>query len=254
MQKTTNEEDANLNRKNQNRMVRKENESDVYQIDFAISFMAVLVIFFLIIPHNNREEDRVHTQIPYLSKDIKTLNFPLRTYRPIYDFKEVWVYYDHKLWRLNFKFIATRLMETDSDTVYYDFLDGSGSIEIKLPSVREQGNILPTQYVLTYRRDNNIRTSQRNQNGPSSLPDVVHDKIISLSEIFDQDGNMKKSITSFFKPPVLLFVGDRAPDEDLKYLLLALQNESISHEIDHSKWPFRYARHRHHFTLDQLYR
>ncbi len=195
-------------------------EQDVYLLDLAASMFAIMLLYLLVAAHQvtSAKQEEQSAAAGRSSKEPRTLDFQLSTWRPFNIVKETWILHQGVLAHLNYRAIAKHYLENGTEPLRFSpsradpslFL---GNVRIVPLSTRPGG--LPTEYRMEY---------QLGIEADIGL-DAVHDMSCRISGSNKSGGAAAKQRSPFdpasgckFIEPLTVHVFGQAGNDELHFL------------------------------------
>jgi hypothetical protein len=102
-----------------------EDDVGTSQLDIATSFLAIILLYFVIMVAFSVGTGRSHVDTTYVHEDPATIPVSLRTFRYVYPFQEVWLVQNARAARVHFPAIAERVATGEGNTIETAFADGT---------------------------------------------------------------------------------------------------------------------------------
>ncbi len=99
-------------------------DDGAYQVDLVVAFFSVLLVLFVVYSARAYSEITNTSRMTYHPADINTRPFGLRSFSPLYPYRDYWIVKDGQVARLDFARIAKRYSETNS-LAYENTIDGA---------------------------------------------------------------------------------------------------------------------------------
>ena len=215
--------------------------NDVYQMDFAFSIFATLLVYMLMLS-NIAVSVSGSVVSEYQTVDLPLTDLPLKTYRPIYPFREFWVVRAGVLKRLDMVQIAARYIEKGPGRQV-----GLEADAVLMADALEQP--VASEFRLNY------QLLPANQ-GASALfaLEPFHDREIRLADLIGPDGRPKRALDAVFRSPLSLSIIGPI-DAEVHDLLAALHASHFAAEVGvYTSGAFVIDRHRGDFSTAEIYR
>lgn len=185
-------------------------DNDIYQVDTVVSLFVILLIIYVLITSSFNGKSEVAR--PYKPTDKETTEFNLKSYNPVYVYRDIFILRDGQLIKLNLQGISDRMLATEGQ------LTEDGTISL---SYSKDDTILSIYYdpkkATTFKINilfgNNI-----------TVPDWLIANNLTLTNLTPQDD----ILSTFSTSPILLYVWND------QHELLPLLYDSIkykSHKI-----------------------
>jgi hypothetical protein len=106
---------------------QQNSEDDVgaSQLDVATSFLAIILLYFVVMVASSVGGGRSHIDASYVREDPLSVPVALRTFRYVYPFQELWLVQNARVARVHLAAIAERVAASDNNLLDAMFADGT---------------------------------------------------------------------------------------------------------------------------------